>query len=225
MPARIRRSGSEVGLREDRLERRGRGPPRSRTCRPCRVTGATGNTTSAARVTSVSRSSRRDHERRGLERGAGGRPGRRCRRGRRHRRRRPPSSPATAAATIASASRPAASGRRSTPQRGGGVDAGRGVGDRAAAGQQVRQAAGLDRAAVTGPTRHPGEPGAGLARPARPRRCSAPGDGRQPLADQDHRGLVDAVLGLLDERRRSRRPRRRGRCGPACRSSWPGRGW
>ena len=44
---------------------------------------------------------------------------------------------------------------------GGHVDARLGVGDRAAAGQQVRQAAGLDRAAVAGPARHPGQPGTG----------------------------------------------------------------
>ena len=53
---------------------------------------------------------------------------------------------------------------------GGGVDAGGRVGDRAAAGQQVGQAAGLDRTAVTGTTRDPGQPGTGLRGQARPRR-------------------------------------------------------
>ena len=42
------------------------------------------------------------------------------------------------------------------------LGAGGGVGDRAAAGQQGRQRAGVDRAALAGPARHPGQPGAGL---------------------------------------------------------------
>ena len=59
------------------------------------------------------------------------------------------------------------------PQRCGDLGAGGGVGDAAAAGQQGGQRAGLDRAALTGPARHPGRRGRrspGPARRARRRR-------------------------------------------------------
>jgi hypothetical protein len=68
---------------------------------------------------------------------------------------------------------------------GGRIDARRGVGDRASARQEVRQASGLECTPVAGTAGHPGEP--------RPRRAREPGDrgerardGRHPLADQDH---------------------------------------
>ena len=90
-------------------------------------------------------------------------------------------------------------GQRLEAPGGGHVDPGLGVGDRAAAGQQVREAAGLDRAAVARTPRDPGQPGAGARRePGRGRQRAR--RGRQPLADHDHRGRVERVVAGQAER-------------------------
>ncbi len=81
---------------------------------------------------------------------------------------------------------------------GGGIDARRGLGHGTATGQQGRQAAGLDRTAVTRPAGHPSQPGSGLLRQRR-RGRQGTWHGRQPLADQDHGGLVDAVVGVSEQ--------------------------
>ena len=81
----------------------------------------------------------------------------------------------------------------------GHVDPGPGVPDWAAAGQQVREAAGLDRAAVTRPSRHPSQPGAGARRQPE-RRGQRARRRRQPLADHDHRGRVERVVTRHAER-------------------------
>ena len=167
MPASTRRSGSEAGLLK--TASKGRVRPSQVTNVPALSdTGATGNTTSATRVTSVSRTSSATTNGR-VERGAGaGRVG---------------GVVGVDAAHDHGTQR--AVGERGDDRvgvatsglgdlvdapGGGHVDAGSGIGDRPAAGQQGRQAAGLDRATVTGTARHPGEPGAGSARPGRRRR-------------------------------------------------------
>ena len=58
-------------------------------------------------------------------------------------------------------SRPGVGGHGSTPQARSSSARARGVGDRTATGQQGRQAPGVDRAALTGPPRHPGQLRAG----------------------------------------------------------------
>ena len=174
MPASTRRSGSDDGSCSTLPN--GRTRPSQLTNMPdLSVTGATGKTTSAARVTVGLRGPRGDHEAGGVDRGSRASAGS----GRSARSTppttRPPSSPAAAAATIASPSRPAPSGRSSTPQAVAEVDAGGGVGDRTATGQQVGQRTGLERAAVTGATRDPRQLGAGGRRPASTTADSAPG--------------------------------------------------
>ena len=109
----------------------------------------------------------------------------------------------------------AARGRRtawSTPQAVATSHAGRGVGDRPAAGQQVGQRTGLQRAALAGPPRHPGEPGAGRRRPAarprtarrgRRRAARRPGSRHRRRAPRQRPGRV-----VARRARRAPRPRR-----------------
>ena len=128
-------------------------------------------------------------------------PGRAGRPGRRHRRAGRRAHRTRAAATI---SLGAATGRRragsSTPQAVCDVDPGGGVRDRTAAGQQVGQRAGLERTALAGPARDPGQPGTGRLGQRAARRDRSPGHGGQPLADEDDRAagreLVRDVLDL-----------------------------
>ena len=173
MPASTRRSGSEVGLPKHRLERARAALPvheraglvGDRRDREHHVGGA--GHVGLAQLEG-------DHEARGVERGAGrGRVG---------------GVVGVDAADDQAAELAGGQGRddrvgvaagglgqRVDAPGGGGVDARGGVGDRAAAGQQVGQAAGLDRAAVAGAARHPGQPGAGRARRAAAAAVSAPG--------------------------------------------------
>ena len=123
-----------------------------------------------------------------------------------------------------SASRPSASGSESTPQAAARSTRADASDDRAAAGQQVGQAAGLDRAAIARPTRHPRQPGPGLRRQFG---CRGEGAGRrrEALAEQHDRGAVHAVLGLLEQRSGGPPPRRRERLGPNGRRACAARGW
>ena len=73
MPASTRRSGSDVGVGEDRVERCAARPSQVTNVPALSVTGATGKTTSATRVTSVSRSSRATTNDARVERRAEGR--------------------------------------------------------------------------------------------------------------------------------------------------------
>ena len=172
----------------------GEARPRTAAGRPSQVTkvpalsltGATGKTTSAARVTSVSRSSSETTNdaaasaaaEGGRVRGVVGvdaaddqaaelageprRPRSRRRRGRR--RRAALSTPQAAAASTRAAG--SATGRPP--------------------GSRLGQAAGLDRAAVTGPARDPGQPGAGLGGQRGGGREGA-GRGREALAERGPR--------------------------------------
>ncbi len=197
MPARTRRSGSDAGLPSTASN--GRGRPSQVTKVPAlSVTGATGNTTSAARVTSVSRSSRAttndaaasaSRKACGSAVSSGSTPPTT----------RPPSSPLIGRGHDRVGVAAGLLGQAVDAPGGGDVDPGPGVGQRAAAGQQLGQAAGLDGTAVAGPARHPGQPGAGL-RGQRDRGGVGAGRGREPLAEQDHRGAVDAVVALGAER-------------------------
>ncbi len=103
--------------------------------------------------------------------------------------------PLAAAATIPSVSRPTALGSApaSTSQARDSSARRRRVGDRAAAGQQVGQAAGVHRAAVAGPARHPREAGAGAAGEGR-RGGQSARHGGQALAD-DQQGAGRAERG------------------------------
>ena len=222
MPARTRRSGSEPGLLK--TASKGRGRPSQVTKVPAlSVTGATGSTTSAQPGHVGLALLEADHERRGLEGGAGG--------GRVggvvgvH----AADDDATEAAVgergddrVAVAA--GGLGQVVDAPRGGGVDAGRGVAGGTTAGQQGRQAAGLDRAAVTGPAGHPGEPGAGGAGELDGGRQGAVVLG-QPLADEDDAAGVEGGGAVVGQRAQRLGLARRGRSGPAGPSSWPGRGW
>ena len=168
----MRRSGSELGLEKTASKVRGR-PSQVTNMPALSTTGATGKTTSAARVTSVSRSSSATTNDAAVDRGAGGR---------------------RVAGVVGVDAADDQATELARDQRGddrvgvaagglgqvvdapvgGGVDPGGGVGDRAAAGQQVGQAAGLDRTAVAGAARDPGQPGAGR-RASAAAAVSAPG--------------------------------------------------
>ncbi len=90
-------------------------------------------------------------------------------------------------------------GQRLHAPRGGHVDAGRGLGERASAGQQVGQGTGLDRTAVTGAARAPRRGGHRCRRGEVGRGASAPrGCCGEALADEDDRVLGDAVLGVRE---------------------------
>ena len=131
------------------------------------------------------------------------------------RRARRPGSPAV--------SRPGGGGqrrRRSTPAAV--CCAGRRVGDGAAAGQQVGQRTGLQRAAFAGAPRDPRQPGTGGVGQSGCRRKRS-GGGGQPLADQDDR----ARAGSCARRQAVQRgglAAGRGRDEPAA-PSWSARGW
>ena len=127
-------------------------------------------------------------------------------------------------------SRPAPSGSRSTPHAVA-------TSTRAAAsatgrppGSSDGQRAGLDRAALAGPARHPGEAGpGGLGEPDDGGQRA--GDGGEPLADEDHHVVAgERVGGLLDARvarcagRRGPRPRCPGAVGSSAPTASPGRG-
>ena len=83
-------------------------------------------------------------------------------------------------------SRPGCAGHRRCSTRPRDLLRGRPRRHRTAAGQQVGQAAGVQRAALAGPARDPGQPGAGaVGEPGRRRQRA--GAGGQPFADQDDR--------------------------------------
>ena len=80
--------------------------------------------------------------------------------------------------------------------RGGEVDPGTRVGDRAAAREQCGQRTGLDGATVTGTARDPGDPGAGRHRELGDGGEST-GNGSHPFADQDQRIAVEGDAGVM----------------------------
>ena len=130
------------------------------------TTGATGNTTSARSVTALSRSSRLTTN------GAASIAGqRRVRVGQVGELDAADQQRAQFAAGRRGEDARGVAARRASgsvgdvPRRGDLLAGGR-VGDRTAAGQQVGQRAGLQRAAVAGASRHPAQPGAGGRRPA-----------------------------------------------------------
>ena len=88
-----------------------------------------------------------------------------------------PSRPAAAAAMMPSVSRPGWLGMTPASRSHAPASSARAAASvtEAAAGQQVGQAAGVDRAAVTGAPRHPGQLRAGTRRPAPPRPTGHPG--------------------------------------------------
>ena len=129
---------ADVAGLEGRLEGARRGPPSRRTCRPSRRAAATGRTTSATR------GDRRRRGSRGRRRTVGSRasaaPARPRSAGSTPPTTRAPSSPVAAAARMPAVSRPGVVGQADDAPGRGDLGAGRGVGDRAAAGQQGRAA-------------------------------------------------------------------------------------
>ena len=190
MPARTRRSGSEAGLCSTASN--GRGRPSQLTNVPAlSVTGATGkhHVGDAGHLGLAQLEA--DHERRRPRAPRGPRRGRRCRRGRRRRRPGRRARRRRSAATIASASRPARLGQRVDAPGGGrrrrGPRRRRPDGRRAAgwAGSRPRPRRGRRRGAAPRPA------GRRCVGRGRRRRVSAPGDGGEPLADQDHGAGVE----------------------------------
>ena len=170
MPDRMRRSGSEAGLANTASKGRGAALPGDEGAglvgRPGRPAGRRRPT----RVTSVWRCSRLTTKR-AASRAARKAAGSLVSSGSTPPTTRPPRSPLTSAATIALPSRPALAGQRvRRPTRRPASTRADASASRTSAGQQVGQAAGLDRAAVTGASRHPGEPGTGALRELERRR-------------------------------------------------------
>ena len=202
IPARTRTSGRALGLVKTASKVRGR--PSQLTNMPAlSVTAATGNTTSAAAGHVGLAELEGDHEARGVERRRGRPPGRLVSSGSTPPTTRPPSSPEASAATIASPSRPACSGRVSTPQVVAASTRAAGVGR-----PGDHRAAGVGRQPVSTAPRSPARRGtqASLA----PLVCGQRGDGGESaghgghaLADQDHPARCRAR-----RRRRGPAPRR-----------------
>ena len=151
------------------------------------ATAETGSTTSARSVTALTRSSRlttncaasrASSAAAGSGRSAGSTPAMT----------RAPISRAAVAARICKCHGPARTAVRRSPCPRH-LGPGRLVGDQPAARQHHGQGAGLDRAALAGPARHPGQLGTGLL--GQPGRCGQrAGNLGQPLAGQDHRARL-----------------------------------
>ena len=120
-------------------------------------------------------------------------------------------------------SRPGVDDTTSTPQAAARSTRGCGVGQRAAAGQQVGQQPGLERAALAGTARHPGQPGAGRRRRGRrPRSARRATDAsRSPTRITPPASRATSASDA--ERGDARQARRPGGGPAACRPAWSGR--
>ena len=155
----------------------GRAPalPVQVTCRPSRPPARPGSTTSARSVDRGLPHLQADQEADPVRAPPGPPPGRPGRPGRR---RRPRSARQLAAGGRGQDPVGVAAGRgrqQAGPRPRSTSLAGAGVADRPAAGQQRRAGAGVDRAALAGPPRHPGQPRAGASAASRAAAVSSPG--------------------------------------------------